>query len=220
MATVKITKISRFYRGGTLVSTKTANDSGESGKKYTPSKHMPGYDSSVYTSYKITYNGQDLTQGFIMCPSYNFTVYYYFYGEAEVVEPDKPTVKKWDWYSSNGTGGSSGNATASQTRAAYNAVTGKGKTSNFAYEVWNDMVNKVHEILSAKGLSWDNEFTSFSGAKMSSSNKVLTAAKFNSLRYNIGLHYSTGISTVSKGDTVYGWYFTTLTDCMNRWIDQ
>ena len=80
------------------------------------------------------------------------------------------------------------------------------------------MVDKVREILDAKGLAWSNNFASYSATKMSYGDKVLTAARFNSLRYNIGLHYSTGINTVRTGDTVYGWYFTTLANCINNWI--
>lgn len=124
------------------------------------------------------------------------------------------SVKKWNWGLSNG------NASANATTTAYYAVTGKGLTSDFSYLVWNDMVDKVQEILTAKDLSWNSSFLSISATKMSSWDKTLTADRFNSLRYNIGLHYSTGINTVSKGDTVYGWYFTTLTNCMNNWIDQ
>lgn len=128
---------------------------------------------------------------------------------------DSPEIKvePWSWSRSNG------DASASQTSAAYSAVRNKGKVSGFSYLVWNDMVNKVKEILDAKGLSWNNRFASYAGTLMSSGSRTLTATKFNSLRYNIGLHYSTGIDTVFRGDTVYGWYFTTLTSCMNYWLN-
>lgn len=53
---------------------------------------------------------------------------------------------------------------------------------------------------------------------MTSSDKTLTAARFNSVRYNIGAHYSTGISEVASGDPVLGSYFTTLTTKLNEWI--
>lgn len=127
---------------------------------------------------------------------------------------DSPEIKvePWSWSKSNG------DASASQTSAAYSAVRNKGKVSGFSYLVWNDMVDKVREILDAKGLAWSNNFASYSATKMSYGDKVLTAARFNSLRYNIGLHYSTGINTVRTGDTVYGWYFTTLANCINNWI--
>ena len=85
-------------------------------------------------------------------------------------------------------------------------------------EDFNDMVNKVKEILDSQGLSWNSRFASYAGTLMGSGSRTLTATKFNSLRYNIGLHYSTGIDTVYRGDTVYGWYFTTLASCINYWL--
>lgn len=122
-------------------------------------------------------------------------------------------IQKWNWDISNG------DASRSETQNAYYAVIRKDKTTNFSYKVWNDLVEKVAEVLEADNLEWNNRFASFYGTKMSALNKTLTASRFNSLRYNIGLHYSTGIDTVSKGDIVYGHYFTTLTNCINSWID-
>lgn len=210
--TVTCTKQCYFYRGDVRVSSSQTTEGGlKPGLSFTPShpNHMPYYDSSVYTSYEITYNGRDCTTGAITCPSSNFTVYYYFYGAAE-----KPKVDKWNWNYSNG------GASDSQTRAAYNAVSSNGKTSDFSYLVWNDMADKVREILESKNLTWNSRFATYADTKMSYYDKTLTAERFNSLRYNIGLHHSTGIDTVYRGDTIFGWYFTTLTYCMNNWIDE
>ena len=82
------------------------------------------------------------------------------------------------------------------------------------------MCSKVIEIENAAGLTWSTKYASYADTKMSSSDKALTAKRFNSLRYNIGRSYSTGINEVSSGDIVYAWYFTTLARCMNEWIDQ
>lgn len=128
------------------------------------------------------------------------------------VETDAPAVEPWSWSNSNGS------ASASQTRAAYSAIQNNGSLDNFSYLVWNDMVDKVKEVLDATGDSWNNRYASYSATKMSSSDKRLTAARFNSLRHNIGTHYSTGITDVYRGDTIYGWYFTTLANCLNSWI--
>ena len=130
----------------------------------------------------------------------------------ESATTDEASIEPWSWYSSNGS------ASTAETRDAYNAVVNRGSIKRFSYLVWNDMVDKVYEILSAKGLSWNSNFASYAATKMTSSNKRVTAARFNSLRYNIGIHYSTGINTVSRGDPIYGSYFITLTDCMNAWI--
>ena len=85
--------------------------------------------------------------------------------------------------------------------------------------MWNDLCDKVKEILDATGGSWDSTYATYANTKMTSSNKTLTATKFNSLRYNIGSHYSTGITDVDTNDDVLGSYFTKLASCINGWID-
>lgn len=130
------------------------------------------------------------------------------------VTTDKPSVSQWSWSSSNG------NATSAQTRSAKTAIDNQGRLSNFSYLVWNDLVNKVNEALTAGGSSWSNQYADISSTRMSSNNKLLTATRFNSLRFNIGRKQSTGISDVSKGDVVYGWYFTRLTDRLNTYISK
>lgn len=127
-------------------------------------------------------------------------------------ETDAVSVEPWSWSSSNGS------ASASQTKKAYSAVSNKGSLGDFSYLVWNDMVDKVQEILDANGDTWNTKYASYSATKMSSGDKTLTAKRFNSLRYNIGLRYSTGITEVSRGDRVYGSYFITLANCINGWI--
>ena len=122
-------------------------------------------------------------------------------------------IALWSWTESNG------NATASQTSTAYKAITSKGNLSDFSYLVWNDMCAKVLEILNATNNSWDTTYASYSNTLMSASDKNMTARRFNSLRYNIGLRYATGMYTVSTGDIIYGDYFTTLMSKVNGWID-
>lgn len=81
------------------------------------------------------------------------------------------------------------------------------------------MVDKTKEALDACGENWDSTYATYANTKMSSSDKVLTAKKFNSLRYNIGSHKATGITDKSKDEYVYGEYFTILTDKLNAWIN-
>lgn len=153
------------------------------------------------TRYSVSIEAEDLVTGWSNSWSTRVTT-------------DKIVVAAWSWSSSNGT------ASASRTKAAYNALINNGSTSDFSYLVWNDMCSKVIEIENAAGLTWSTKYASYADTKMSSSDKVLTATRFNSLRHNIGRSYSTGINEVASGDTVYAWYFTTLARCMNEWIDQ
>lgn len=125
-------------------------------------------------------------------------------------------IEKWSWYDSNG------RATSDQTYAAYQAVSNKGNVSDFSYLVWNDLCAKVYAIRSAVGGigAWDTAYGSYSAAQMTSSDRKLTAARFNNLKNQIGTQIGTGISDVSKGDKVYGSYFITLANRINYWIDR
>lgn len=186
-----------FYVAGSQVSSFTFVGVPSSGttKWMTKTGLKPG------TRYSVSIEAEDLVTGWSNSWS-------------DRVTTDKILVSAWSWSSSNGT------ASASQTKAAYTALTNNGSTSDFSYLVWNDMCSKVIEIENAAGLTWSTKYASYADTKMSSSDKVLTATRFNSLRYNIGRSYSTGINEVASGDTVYAWYFTTLARCMNEWIDQ
>lgn len=167
-------------------------------------------DGGAGNNFKMTYN---VTAG---------TTYYLWARMLEVTGTGAMTVyvsapsvmiDPWSWSSSNG------DATASQTSAAYSAITNHGAVSNFSYLVWNDLVDKVLEAKDAAGVAWNTKYLSAASTKMTSSNKTLTADRFNSLRYNIGIHSSTGLNDVYTGDKVYGRYFTSLTDALNTWID-
>ena len=122
-------------------------------------------------------------------------------------------IAKFDWTVSNGS------ATAGQTQSAYTSVTGNGYLNSFSYLVWNDIADKVKEVLDALGYSWDSTYATFANTKMSSNDTTLTAARFNSVRYNVGQHYATGIADKIRGDTVYGAYITTVVSALNSWID-
>lgn len=186
-----------FYVAGSQVSSFTFAGVPSSGTTKWMTK--PGLKPG--TRYSVSIEAEDLVTGWSNSWS-------------DRVTTDKILVSAWSWSSSNGT------ASASQTKAAYTALTNNGSTSDFSYLVWNDMCSKVIEIENAAGLTWSTKYASYADTKMSSSDKVLTATRFNSLRYNIGRSYSTGINEVASGDTVYAWYFTTLARCMNEWIDQ
>lgn len=128
-------------------------------------------------------------------------------------QTNSASIQPWSWSSSNGS------ATASETQSSYNSLFNNGNVSDFSYKVWNDFCDKVYEVIQATGGSWNSQYTTYQNAKMSSSNRILTATKFNSLRKNIDVGYNTDIGEVSTGDIVYGWYFTTFARCLNGWID-
>jgi hypothetical protein len=119
-------------------------------------------------------------------------------------------VSPWDWAISNGS------ASAEQTQTASNSATKGGVVSGFSYLVWNDMVDKVKAILDATNDVWDSRYADYEATKMTPEDRKLTAKRFNSLRYNIGIE--TGIGEVAKGDIVYRSYFRTLASKISFWI--
>lgn len=135
------------------------------------------------------------------------------YMSSSVTATTKGEVEPWDWNISNGA------ATIQQTQLAYQALKNQGVLTNFSYLVWNDMVDKVAQIIDARGVSWHEDYGSIDETKMTSIDKILTAMRFNALWWNLS-HFVTvsGAKKVSPGDVVLGSYFTALTDSMNKSI--
>lgn len=142
---------------------------------------------------------------------------------------------KWSWEKSNG------QASKTLTVNAHDAVTGNGYCKNFSYLVWNDMVNKVLEIMRGYCARYDADsvegntvwpvFTTSSGTsflnygstKMTSTDKVMTAKRFNSIIYRIdevnrSEEYSAP-SYADAGDAVLGEYFIEIANAINGAID-
>lgn len=139
-----------------------------------------------------------------------------------------PSISSWSWTSTNSTvnPAHTHEASLSQTTAARNACRDKTAVSNFSYKVWNDLVWKVSEARVAGGKSeWNNNYASRANTLMSSSDRTLTATRYNSLRYNIGSVYevptSRKIDEVDVGDEVGGTthFLNFVTYYLNAYID-
>lgn len=138
---------------------------------------------------------------------------------------EKADLEYWSWHRGTDT-----DVIADSDRGrAYDALKTKGLLSEFTYQTWNELVDKVQEVIDyindndAEGCWQTQWFTdgghlSKNGTYMYYNDKVMTAARFNALRYNIGTRYSTGIADKSPGDPIFGDYFVMLTDALNRWI--
>ncbi len=123
------------------------------------------------------------------------------------------STQKWSWETSNGS------ATAQETISAKYALDYNSKLQMFSYKVWNDMVDKAKAILDATGDYWVNTYATYEQTKLAQGEE-LTATKFNSLRFNIGSHYSTGITDKYTGNEVLAEYLLTLANSLNGWIDK
>ena len=105
------------------------------------------------------------------------------------------------------------------TSAESTALNNQGQFSTITYSRWNQMVNKVREVQLFAGSSWYDTYCPLADMYCSSSDRVLTAARYNSLNYNVMVCYSTHIPWVSAGDNVRGWHFLELMSKVNDWID-
>lgn len=170
------------------------------------------WDDGVNHNLSLNVDIEKNTTYYLFCRGYDETVSGYCEIDFQIFAY-QPSIAKWDWYSSNGS------ASANVTLNSYYALNKDNPTSDFSHLVWNDMVDKVMRIIESTGNTWWSEYSSYYDTKMHSKPYELTADMFNSLRYNIGARYSTGINEVSPGDCVYADYFITLTNCMNEWID-
>lgn len=180
-------------------------------QNYTPSSHLPSYDSSKYILSSIIYNGRDYTGGSFTTPSSAISIYYYF------TELPSSGIVPWSWSSSNGT------ANTAQTKRAHTAIMDRGETSDFSHKVWNDLVSKVNETRVKAGLEWDSSFGSMLATKMTDTNtgRILTADRFNAVRINIDSIFpsiSTGLGYAYVGDRVRGQFFLDLTEALNKCI--
>ena len=153
------------------------------------------------------------------------------YDRDSITTDEVSGVAPWSWNASNGT------ASAVQTRTAYNAVSNYGPISDFSYLVWNDMVTKVAEMRNRANQKpvWNTKYLTQANTSMSNteSGRTMTAARYNSLRYNIGLYYGFNevpsgelidLDSVTKekipGDPVFGSNFIDLMTCLNYAIDR
>lgn len=133
----------------------------------------------------------------------------------------------WSWSAANGSFNASAAATATLTQLndAYTAITQHGKTTAFSWHIFNDLCHWVADLLSEAGGTWSDNYAALSGTYMTSSDKALTAIRWNSLSYNAqragsALGKTISFTARSKGDTVLGSYFTALVNNLNSAIEE
>lgn len=138
---------------------------------------------------------------------------------------------------------SNGSATDDQTAVAGQALGNEGKCILFSYLVWNDMVDTLRKLQTALSIPWDEEYASYENTRMTKADSSLTAARFNSFRYNLDIIWHPGwpwalpscpswLQRNSRSflaredvrgysqykeqcDLVYGWYLLELVRKMN-----
>ena len=144
---------------------------------------------------------------------------YWRTGSSTVTIKSTSNITSWSWTSSNGS------ASDKQTQIAYEILQGLRPTSDgFSHLVWNDLVNKVAEIRSAKGLGWDENIGGIpylaKGQCYVSSGQTLSADIYNSVRFQVGSIKGTQITDRTTGDEILGYYITRITDVLNEIIQE
>jgi hypothetical protein len=122
-------------------------------------------------------------------------------------------VEPWSWEISNGS------ASSAQTKRAYQILLGNSPAGGFSYKVWNDLVDKVAEMRkAAKNWGWDPVVLTKDKTYVSS-DTILSADIYNSLRYNIGSVKSTGSEyVVESGDEILGKHIVNIVEILNEII--
>ena len=123
--------------------------------------------------------------------------------------PPVNIISPWDWTTSNGS------ATAADTQAAYNAMVNKTAFSNFKATVWNDLVNKLNELIVAKGMTWQGTIPN-----SKSSGDTFYATDFNAFATNFNRINDPALNLKSSGDAVIGSTFIDIVIALNVRINQ
>lgn len=118
------------------------------------------------------------------------------------------SIAEFDWYGSNGS------ASAEQTEKAFEALCNHGKLKDFSHLVWNDMVDKLAEVLTAEGYYWNTLPLTIEKTKMTTSDREMTADRFNTFGYN--LYGVFDWTPVKKGDPIIGLIFLMMVEKLNE----
>lgn len=124
-----------------------------------------------------------------------------------------PKVTDWDWSISNVS------ATAARTQAAQAACLYGGAVSSFHHTVWNDLVNKSNEILVSRGKTWPTTVATLSETLMTSTDRSMTAKRYNAARWALSQLIATGLTEKTAGvSPLLGSDFTKLANAVNNAI--
>lgn len=150
-----------------------------------------------------------------------YTIWCYLYDSSGVIRnyshaqfTTKVHITKWSWSASNGS------ASAAKTRQFYNVLIGDASPDDgFSYLVWNDLVDKVDEVLRALGRTW-YAYQSYGKSRCKVSiGETFSASKLNEVRYQLRSFASGAMYDRVAGEEILGSYITNLTNYINTAID-
>lgn len=126
----------------------------------------------------------------------------------------KLDMEPWSWEHSNG------EATTAMTQNAYQILMGNAPADGFSHYVWNDFVDKVYQMRTLTDGQWDlggGDYLGYQSCKVNAGDH-LSAAQYNSIKYQIGSISPTDIADVSPGDKLTGYHIIHLADVLNKII--
>ena len=201
------------------------------------SQHYTGAGGADLRWDDYTASGLDTYSTYYAVAYMNFSAWTLTDGTAEVAtgihsaivsfttngEPDNPILALWSWSSASGSWNAQrGEATSTQLSSAETAVRNGGETRNFHHVVWNDMIKWVHDASRVRKAPYKDGWPA--AAKMTSSDRVLTAARWHNFAqlYNTLIPYlvssGTDLTYYASGAPVLGRYFTEAVDNLNSYI--
>lgn len=132
------------------------------------------------------------------------------------------------------------NATAAQTKSAYQAITSGGRTSDFPAQVWNDLIDRIARVQREWGYtarldnahpgayvsSIDPEYREWPilGDMLVKPGRSITAKKFNMAVEAIPITITwpwekeLGRKEIKANDICKGSYFLAITNALNHWL--
>lgn len=147
-----------------------------------------GQSYSFYAKSKFTIN--------------NTTIWSANQSDTITATPSSPRPIDWSW-----------------TTAERNAFNNKGVVTTLTWDRWNLFIDKIIEFRNYKGkptyVTVNGTSYYITNAKVSSSNRILTALKFNIANQAITEMNSTGMGTVSTGNEVFGLMFLIFENKLN-----
>lgn len=202
------TCVTTLTRNGSTVATRTSSISNQVSEDYVTSFSGLSPETTYNIVCVVTYQ----------TPDGNATASF-----SATATTTEQTVEPWDWSTINGP---MYLATASQTQKAYAAITRNGPVSDFNYLVWNDLVYKTNEIIGDRGGSWNTTYGTLAETLMTSSDKIMTAERFNAVWWQCSQYINTGMGAASGGycpvvsgsTAVKGSYFLDLANAVNNTI--
>lgn len=150
-----------------------------------------------------------------------YTIYVYIYdSDGNIYDysfvhfTTKISVSKWSWNASNGS------ASVAKTYQFYRVLIGDASPDDgFSYLVWNDLVDKVSELLTATGRSWYSYQGYGKNRCKASIGETFSASKLNEVRYQIRDFVTGAMYDRVSGEEILGSYISNIASYINLAID-